>query len=91
MQLLRLMALLEGSSLLVLLFIAVPLKFVYGIPEAVKLVGPIHGALFLVFNVVLMTYTSAGHLSRGKAVIGFAASFIPFGSFVYKAKVLNKR
>jgi len=90
MQFLRLMTFLEGSSLLVLLLIAVPLKFMYGLPEAVKLVGPIHGGLFLTFNIMLMVYAFRGRLSLDQASAGVVASFIPFGSFVYKAKVLNK-
>lgn len=90
MQFLRFMALLEGTSLLVLLFIAMPLKYSYGMPEAVKLVGPIHGALFLMFNAVLFSYAAKGHLSGVKSVLGFVASLVPFGTFVYKAKVLKR-
>ncbi len=90
MKLLRLMALLEGSSLLILLFIAVPLKAYLGIPEAVKMIGPIHGMLFLAFNVVLMHNSSNGNLTGKQALLGTIASFIPFGTFVFKVKVLGK-
>lgn len=85
----RFMALLEGTSLLVLLLIAMPLKYHFDMPEAVKLIGPIHGALFLTFNAVLFGYAAKGHLSGVKAVLGFIASLIPFGTFVYKYKVLK--
>ena len=46
---LRLVSLLEGLSLLVLLLVAMPLKHVYGLPAAVRVVGSIHGLLFLSF------------------------------------------
>jgi len=90
MQALRIMALFEGSSLLLLLFIAVPLKHFYDLPQAVTLVGPIHGMLFLAFNVMLMLYSSRGAISHQQASLGVLASFIPFGSFIYKAKVLRQ-
>ena len=90
MQFLRLMALLEGLSLLALFFIAMPLKYFYGMPEAVKLAGPIHGWLFLAFNAVLFYFVYQGRLSELKGFQGFMASLLPFGTFVYKAKVLKK-
>ena len=56
---LRLVALLEGSSFLVLLFIAMPLKYLAGLPLAVRIVGLVHGVLFLVFLAVLYRAGSA--------------------------------
>lgn len=46
---LRIIAILEGISLLTLVFVAVPLKHMTGNPAFVKVMGPIHGALFLLF------------------------------------------
>ncbi|GAB6070926.1 DUF3817 domain-containing protein [Thiomicrorhabdus hydrogeniphila] len=90
MKFLRFMALLEGSSLLILLFIAMPLKYQFGMPEVVSWVGRIHGGLFIVFNIVLFYHVGRGQLSAVKGFLGFLASLIPFGSFYYKAKVLKK-
>lgn len=87
-SILRWAALFEGSSLLLLLFIAVPLKYYAGIPEAVKIVGPIHGILFLSFVVLLLSHAAKNHLSPLKTLTGLIASFIPFGTFIFKAKVL---
>ncbi len=89
MRFLRLMALLEGLSLLTLFFVAMPLKYAYGMPEAVKLVGPVHGWLFIAFNAMLFYFVYKGHLSEQKGFQGFIASLVPFGTFVYKAKVLR--
>ncbi|WP_373019503.1 DUF3817 domain-containing protein [Thiomicrorhabdus sp.] len=90
MAFLRFMALLEGTSLLLLLFVAMPLKYNYGMPEAVSLVGRAHGGLFLAFNVVLFYHVIKGHVSEAKGFLGLLASLIPFGTFVYKAKVLKQ-
>lgn len=87
--LLRWVALFEGTSLLLLLFVAMPLKYYMGIPEAVKIVGMGHGILFLSFIVILLSHTVKGELGLLKTIAGFFASFIPFGTFVFKAKALS--
>ena len=87
--LLRWVALFEGSSLLLLLFVAMPLKYYMGIPEAVKIVGMGHGILFLSFIVILLSHAAKGELGLLKTIAGFFASFIPFGTFVFKAKALS--
>lgn len=88
-KILRWAALFEGSSLILLLFVAMPLKYYAGIPEAVKIVGPIHGVLFLSFIVLLFSHAAKQELSLVKLLTGLLSSFIPFGSFVFKAKVLR--
>jgi len=88
-KILRWAALFEGSSLLLLLGVAMPLKYYMGIPEAVKIIGPLHGILFLVFLVLLFSHALKGELSFVKTITGFFASFIPFGTFIFKAKALK--
>jgi len=88
-KILRWAALFEGSSLLLLLFVAMPLKYYAGIPEAVSIIGPIHGVLFLSFLVLLFSHTGKRELSLLKTLVGFVASFIPFGTFIFKAKALK--
>ena len=48
---------LEGTSFLLLLGIAMPLKYMFDIPEAVGYVGPVHGILFVAYVVVLVIIT----------------------------------
>ncbi|MCL4556926.1 MAG: DUF3817 domain-containing protein [Gammaproteobacteria bacterium] len=90
MRLLRFMALLEGTSLLLLLLVAVPLKRLMGIPEAVQIIGPIHGLLFIAFNALLIAAMLKKQVTIKQYILGFIASLIPVGTFVYKVKVLNK-
>lgn len=90
MKNLRIMSLLEGTSLLLLLFIAVPLKRLLDMPEAVSIIGPIHGILFILFNLLLLIMVIKSQLKISHAIIGFIASLIPFGSYVFKAKILSK-
>lgn len=88
-KLLHLAALCEGSSLLALLFVAVPLKYWANMPIAVKIVGPIHGVLFLVFVGILLFHFLKSELNLVKTLAGLVAAFLPFGTFVYKAKMLS--
>lgn len=77
----RLVALLEGISYLVLLGIAMPLKYWAGIPEVVKVVGWAHGALFVAYMVTLLAAAIQRHWGMGLISMAFIASLIPFGTF----------
>ncbi|MHB8920718.1 MAG: DUF3817 domain-containing protein [Halothiobacillus sp.] len=76
---LSLMTLAEGSTLIALVFVAVPFKYWAGLPMAVKIMGPIHGAFFTWAMLVLITAVVQKHLSIGKAAQVFIAALIPFG------------
>lgn len=78
---LRPFALVEGTTLIVLLLVAVPLKHLAGQPAAVSVMGPLHGLAFLAYVWgVLAVATAAGWPWRRTAVCLLAAA-IPFGSF----------
>jgi integral membrane protein len=77
---------LEGVSFLVLLAIAMPLKYAAGEPMAVRIVGAIHGALFIAYvAVVWWTGRSAGWPRRW-TIEGFVASVVPFGVFWFERR-----
>ncbi|QTR49539.1 DUF3817 domain-containing protein [Candidatus Thiothrix anitrata] len=84
-------AILEGSTLLLLLFLAVPAKRLFGYPEAVTLVGSIHGAAFIVYVVALIAFFAGKHLNFRQLGMGLFAAFIPFGSFVFEHKILKPK
>jgi len=71
----------EGISFLILLFIAMPLKYLYDFPLAVRIVGGAHGVLFVLFAVVLFKAYKDLPISFGKTVLIFILSFLPFGTF----------
>jgi integral membrane protein len=80
---LRLVALLEGTSFLVLLFIAMPLKYLADLPLAVRIVGSVHGGLFLLFLVALYRAASARGWPWQRSLIAFVSSVVPFGTFMF--------
>lgn len=85
----RLLAIVEGTSLLVLMFIAMPMKRLMGIPDAVRIVGGIHGMLFLMYIYTLFTVWVAHKWPAKKAFIAFISASIPFGSFWFERKYLK--
>lgn len=88
---LRIIAFLEGLSLLVLVFIAVPLKHFANNPSAVKAMGPIHGTLFLlfVFNALSVGVDQQWKFKKTTWKV-LLACIIPFGTFYIDHKILAK-
>jgi integral membrane protein len=80
-SLLRVVSLAEGVSYLVLLGIAMPLKYGANMPWAVKIAGSIHGALFVLFCVALLRALLEARWSLTRALLVFVASLVPFMPF----------
>ena len=87
---LRVMGYLEGTSFLLLLGIAMPLKYLMGIPEAVKYIGMAHGALFIAYILMLLIATSKIKMPLWAMPAGVLGSFLPFGPFIFD-HLLKKR
>lgn len=83
---LRIIAFLEGISYLVLLGIAMPLKYFYNQPQAVKTVGMAHGVLFVLFVVLLLFVHIELKWKLSKTFWVFISSLIPFGTFYADVK-----
>ena len=88
---LRLIGYIEGLSLLVLLFIAVPLKYAAGDPLLSKIMGPLHGALFLlfIFNTLSVGVEQQWKFRQTTYKV-MLACIIPFGTFYIDRKILSK-
>lgn len=87
---LRIIGFLEGISLLILLCIAVPMKYQFHDPSLTKIMGPTHGAIFLLF---LFNTLSVGVEQQWKAPTIWKviiACFIPLGTFYIDKKILSK-
>jgi integral membrane protein len=86
----RMIALTEGISFLTLLFIAMPMKYFMGMPEVVRVVGTIHGVLFLLYVGLLATLHFRQRWSVIFSLYAFLASIIPFGTFVLDKQLREK-
>lgn len=87
---LTIMGYLEGTSFLLLLGIAMPLKYMLGIPEAVQYIGMAHGALFIAYILVLLITTSKIKMPLWAMPAGVIGSFLPLGPFIFDY-LLKKR
>lgn len=83
----RWIAIAEGLSFLLLLGIAMPLKYLADMPLMVRIVGSIHGGLFVLY--VLAAFRAAHHAnwSFRQVMIALVASLLPFGPFVIDHKL----
>jgi len=79
---LRLLCLIEGISLILLLGVAMPLKYLAGEPLAVRYVGMVHGLLWLALLVMLVAVTWRQRWSFGRCLAVFVSSVLPFGFLV---------
>lgn len=77
----------EGYSYIILVFIAMPMKYILEMPMAVKVVGMIHGILFIMFCYYLFMAWKQSKWAFKENIIFFTASLIPFGTFFTKAKI----
>ncbi|RUM68288.1 MAG: hypothetical protein DSZ09_04255 [Sulfurovum sp.] len=80
----------EGISYIILLFIAMPLKYQFGYPIATKIAGMIHGLLVFAFIYQIMEAKKEAALTWKEVMLYSVLSLIPFGSF-YTDKLLNQK
>ncbi len=89
---LRIAALIEGATLLILIGVAVPLKHVADLPIVVSVMGPIHGMAFLAYLWMVFSAVSGESWTKGEIARLLLGALIPFGAFlnmpVIKRKVL---
>lgn len=87
----RIVALLEGVSYILLLFIATPIKYIYSDPQYVKLLGMPHGVLFMAYVVLAVVISSDMKWNTRTLWVVLLASIIPFGTFYVDKKYLNTK
>lgn len=79
----------EGVSTLVLFGVAMPLKYLADMPMAVRIVGSLHGCLFICLSIMLLMAVSRVPISRGLAFVGVVAAIVPFGPFWFDRRLPN--
>ena len=90
LQKFRLINKIEGISFIILLFIAMPLKYSFGYPIATKVVGMLHGLLVFAFIYQIIEAKKEDGFMLKETAFYSILSLIPFGSF-YTDKLLAKK
>ena len=88
-NLFRIIAFLEGSSFILLLGIAMPLKYMYDKPEMVKIVGMAHGVLFMMYIVLAIVVKEKLNWNTKQTLLVLVASVLPFGTFYADRKLFG--
>lgn len=86
---LRLVAFLEGLSLVLLLFVAMPLKYLADMPLMVRVVGMAHGILFIAYVGYVLFARSDFKWSNKKTLLALVLSVVPFGTFWADVKLFR--
>ena len=89
LSLLRKVGIAEGVSFLILLLIAMPLKYMMGMPLAVKYTGSAHGALFVIYVGLAYYAKEVYQWPFKKFLMAFMAAWLPLGTFFFDARLKN--
>ena len=87
---LRVVGIAEGISFILLLTIAMPLKYYMDMPEAVKVVGWAHGVLFIAYGVTVLLAIRAMRWNFLSVALALAASVVPFGTFILDRQIRRR-
>jgi integral membrane protein len=90
LKILRITGFIEGLSLLILMGVAMPLKYLAGMPLAVKIVGWIHGVLFVVYVMMAMMVALDKGWTLKRLATAFIAAFLPFGTFIFDKSLMRE-
>jgi integral membrane protein len=86
----RVAAWVTGIGLLVLVFVAMPLKYFFGEPRPVALVGMLHGFFYMAYIVCTLILAERSRWKPFDALVILLAGTIPIASFVAERKVTQR-
>ncbi|MCH2435109.1 MAG: DUF3817 domain-containing protein [Candidatus Poseidoniaceae archaeon] len=91
MSLFRVSGVLETISTISLFFVAMPLKYIGGNEILVKIIGPIHGFLFILYCALVWWEQHKGRMPSNLAIYGMLAAIPPGGPIWFDRKYLNEQ
>jgi integral membrane protein len=80
----------EGVSYLLLLAVAMPLKYIFNLPMAVSVLGSLHGILFVWFCLIILLMVIKKELGFTQGALAVLLSLLPFGTFYLGRFVFRK-
>jgi integral membrane protein len=86
----RVMAYLVGTGLIILVFVGIPLQYGANRPGVVMVVGPIHGALYIVYLLSAIDLARRGRFTLLQMAAMIGAGFLPFLAFVIERRVTRR-
>jgi integral membrane protein len=86
----RIMAYTVGVGLIILVFVGIPLQYAAHSPGVVKVVGPIHGALYIVYLLAALDLVRRARFGLLQLAAMVAAGFVPFVAFIVERQVVHR-
>ncbi|MFC0625008.1 DUF3817 domain-containing protein [Kribbella deserti] len=86
----RVIAYIVGVMLLLLVCLAMPMKYAADNPSAMNVIGPLHGFLYVVYLLATLDLGRRVHWGLGKLILVALAGTIPFLSFYAERKVTHE-
>lgn len=86
----RIMAFVVGVGLLVLVFVGMPLQYAAGEPVVVKIVGPFHGFLYIIYLLTVVDLWTRAKFTLWQLVGMIAAGFVPFLAFYVEHRTYQR-
>lgn len=83
----RFLAYVVGVGLLVLVFIGVPLQYGANVPQVAEIVGPIHGALYIVYLATAVDLARRTDIRTRELLAIVLAGFVPFVAFIVERRI----
>ncbi|WP_105483819.1 DUF3817 domain-containing protein [Abditibacterium utsteinense] len=87
---LRLLGLTEGLSFILLMFIAMPLKYGFNQPKPVRIFGSLHGGLFVIYVLAVVGIALVQKWRLARMILALAISVIPFGPFLFDKRLQHE-
>ena len=87
-KLFKWVSILEGVSFLLLLLIAMPLKYIWDMPQMVQVTGMFHGILFVAYILGALFMFKPLHWNFKTLLLVCFSSVLPFGPFYVEKKFL---
>lgn len=88
---LRVVSMLEGLSFLVLLGVAMPMKYLAHDPSLVRVMGRVHGGLFVLFAIAVAGAATAASWNARRVAVAFVSSMLPFGAFWFERQLREEQ
>ncbi len=86
----RVMAYIVGVGLIILVCVGVPLQYAANAPEVVRIVGPIHGAFYIVYLLAAADLARRARFGLLQMLAMFCAGFVPVVAFLVERQVVHR-
>ncbi|MBA3524370.1 MAG: DUF3817 domain-containing protein [Geodermatophilaceae bacterium] len=86
----RVMAYVVGVMLLILVFVAVPLRYLFDTPEVSAVVSPLHGFLYAVYLLAVLSLGTRSQWTFRKTILVMLGGTVPFLSFWLEHRITDE-